>query len=383
MAFAATNNLFRTTISKANLWLCIALVAISAILEWSSFRYIKYLVSFLAIFIVISKQNSLKIHIPEAVYPFLLLISYGILNVYSANFGGIKDLFFIFSGVVVFLCIKKTYINLIHVNYLIFILFFLLTPDLASFSLNSFSLKDSTSFIDYETNISSILGMFALLALYHKNFFLLIFNILLMLVNMKRISLLALLVVLILWFIPKKISCIFLNKYSMVFINLMFLCLLYLFGKGYFDTYLQQILGMSSKWLSMGRTVLYQGVLNEMSTDFFSMIFGFGSGSAYPLTLHSLDFSDGVNYPNLHSDILKIFFEYGFVIFGIFFFFLYRTKHLFQKYLALYLNILFLCDNVLVFSHVLFFYFLIQMFYDLNSGHCNPNHRTIYIEVPG
>jgi len=72
----------------------------------------------------------------------------------------------------------------------------------------------------------------------------------------------------------------------------------------------------------------------------------------------------GVSLTNPHSDILKYFLEFGPLAFVLWIYGFYRL-HLYNRYtivLAVFLNVLFLSDNVSIYFSVMFLFYLLNVF---------------------
>src|SRR5690606_5333711 len=102
-----------------------------------------------------------------------------------------------------------------------------------------------------------------------------------------------------------------------------------------FDYFSQEYFGVSSSFLTMGRTALYDSVFSS-SRDYISMFFGSGPGTSYSIAAASIFVVDGK--VNLHSDVLKLYYELGIVVFLAFFFMTYKIRDL-RIYLFMYINI--------------------------------------------
>lgn len=365
------DNLYKFKLENLILMVTLLIVGVSAVMEHSPARYIKYLVPFYVVYASLLKKQQLVISLPKSIYPFLLLIFYAILNMFLITFLGIKDLFFISAGFVFFIFFYKNNISISKVNYFLLIIYILLQFNNFNFS-SSFSLKESTSFVIVESNYPTILGMFCLAAFLNKKWILFLLNIVLMILNMKRITLLAVIFALVGFSLPKKLKAIVFSPLMMVLINIAIVYLLILFTNGSFDAFFEKVFGMSSSWISQGRFSLYQGVVAKILANPMQLLVGFGAGTAYPLTMGVM--GDGIT--NLHSDILKILFEYGIFIFISFFFLLYKNTPINVRFIVFYFNLNLIVDNILIFSHILFFFFLIMNYYNIKNLKCKDIPRN-------
>ena len=166
-------------------------------------------------------------------------------------------------------------------------------------AVNSFEVHDLT----FATGIICIV-----LYLTHRNNYLyLIISLIIMFFGFKRIQLLTILICLATYIILKKIP--FKNKYKCMFsINI----LIIIFSFIYIVMIKTGLLFQLCNFLeieTMGRLTLYQWISNYF--EFSPLYFGLGIGSTFKMT--ELQTTWGIYA--LHSDILRMFVENGFIIF--------------------------------------------------------------------
>lgn len=353
--------------------------AISAIFINSTIRYIKYLIPVMLL-VTIPKNKRITLQLSELLNPFYLLIVYALVNSFQINVYGVKDIYFILSGLLFFILYRREWVNLEFVNIILILSYLILNNQNFNFAFNNFSLRYSTSFVIMEDNFSSIIGLFSIVTLIKKKWYLFFLNVLFMLIDMKRIVILSLIVVMLVMLFPKNIKRIVLNPKFMVLMNVFIIILLFGFSLGSLDDFVFSTFGMSPQWLSMGRNNLYKGVVTETMNNFYkTIIFGNGIGSAYQASINYLGY-----YTNLHSDILKIFFENGLIVFILFFYALHKTNNVFIKYFALYFNLNLSVDNLIIFSDFLFFYLLVIFQLKVESEtelNINSNQRLEFFKV--
>jgi hypothetical protein len=344
--------------------LSIVLVEVSAIYESTPFiKYVKYTVPFLAIGYLFFANTKYRIYLSsiKICFPFVFLILCAMLNSLQIDFNGLKDIFFIAASFILFAICKPKSTNLFKINFIFIFAYILLRFNNFDFQNGQISLLKSESFVIDEDNYSSLMGLFTIYSAYNGHILLFILNLALGLIDQKRIATLSVIIVLCIMPLQKRFKNSILNPIVMVLFNLILIVLLVLFTQKYFDPFINNILEIRPDVFAMGRNWIYKGVVDEIQNHtFHAVTIGFGWGSVYPLAIKS-----GVTLCNLHSDILKIFFENGAIVFIGFFYLLYNTKNRLVNLLSLYLNINFIADNILIFTHVMFFYFLLchQIYY--------------------
>ena len=143
---------------------------------------------------------------------------------------------------------------------------------------------------------------------------------------------------------------------GIAFLNLLFVILLIRIGSGHYDQLISISTGMSVDAVTMGRRVLYAQVLG-----FIQDISWLGIGLGKTTQILS---SIGYELQNLHSDLLKYFLEFGPILFGVWIYGLYRLNTLSPRLITMlvYLNILFITDNVSIYFNVMFLFYLLQAF---------------------
>lgn len=181
-------------------------------------------------------------------------------------------------------------------------------------------------------------------------------------IGWKRIQILSILFIIILWFISRKIQF---NKKMIKFISLFalagFLFYVFLIDSGYL-TKIINYLGINS----MGRIYYYE----EIAKYFDFNIFELGIGRNMVTTILTSPVHSYLNVAGVHNDILKYFAETGFIVFSLwilyFFYALptymlkqYGNVFLKQFYMFIsYIFILYLTDNVDIYYCTQYIYIL-------------------------
>jgi len=209
--------------------------------------------------------------------------------------------------------------------------------------------------------IFGILFLYYLMENEKKNMFI---SLLFCLLSFKRISLVGIVVSFLFWFFLRNKKDKIQNKpvrfsLLMVAVNFIFIMLCFQLVSGRYDEFISQYLGISTNQLLMGRYQLYKSVM-LLFGDIHLLGIGFGK---------TVDVLIKNDFPlkNFHSDILKNFLELGPILFFIWIFYFYYNNVMNFKLLviAVYLNMLFLSDNVFIYFEVMFLFYLLGMIYVL------------------
>lgn len=196
------------------------------------------------------------------------------------------------------------------------------------------------------------------------------------LISFKRIALLGVTLAFLTFFLlkrfyknPKHSRKVLL---AATFVNVFIVINLYLFSSGSYDDLIERVFGVSANYLSQGRYELYQGIFEEIHLSTLCVGLGFG------FITHYLTINDAF-LVNLHSDVLKIFLEFGapFFVFWIFQLYKKTSKELGLLIMTLYLNIMFLTDNVFIYFDVMLFYYLLVILIKQNSKKKNISPDTV------
>jgi hypothetical protein len=148
-----------------------------------------------------------------------------------------------------------------------------------------------------------------------------------------------------------------------VAVNLLFIKFTHLIVTGEFDAFVFEKTGFSTDRFTMGRKTFYSEAYEEAGTISWS---GLGLGKMDDILYNFY----GIPI-NLHSEVLKNYFEFGVIIFVVWLCLIFY-KNLFSNKAAvifLYFNILILTDNVFIYFEIMFyFYFFILIFLQQRSA---------------
>ncbi|WP_299127627.1 hypothetical protein [uncultured Winogradskyella sp.] len=312
------------------------------------FRYFKY-IGFPIFFILLNRYLKLK-NRPKYnrnTLAFVALILHSLMFYWlMPGSQGFLELIFIFSGISIWLFSWHTEVNFNLISYLSYFCFIVFYLGFANFdfSLTAF-LKSETS--DIEGGISFVFGF---LALYfwekkqHKHF---IINLILIILTLKRTVLIALVFVVLISVLPKKISKKIYNRWLAVTVNILVIFIFQLFAQGVFDDVIREVTNLSPGEFSSGRQYLFSKLFNLFDNSVSSLLFnGLGQGSV-PVLLS--DYMGQIFL--LHNDILKITFEHGYLFLVLFLSLFYKTNDARIFRLCVFLNIIYLTDNALIYQY--------------------------------
>lgn len=220
-----------------------------------------------------------------------------------------------------------------------------------------------TSTIDSESGLSFIFGIFFLHYLMEgkeKKYFWL--SLILCLVSFKRIAFVGILLCSLFWFFFRNHKRT-IAHHRLFFVsaiclgNILLVVAFYQLISGNYDEMILQYTGLSPNEFMMGRYNLYSSVLSFVGD---LQLFGIGFGKISQTLQDS-----GSALLNFHSDILKNFIELGPIFFLIWLFnFLYfNSINLKLFVMALFLNILFISDNVFIYFEVMFYFYIFAIVY--------------------
>ncbi len=340
------------------------------------FRYLKYIgIPFFLILVITNYKNFKFYGINDRVKPYLLLITVSIILYPLLTKQGIFELIFIFAGISMFIFLPDIKININALNYFSIFLFILLYLGGGSydFSLEAFYKSNTSS---TEGGYSFIFGFFAIYYWEQRKFSKFLINLLFIVLSLKRIVFLGVIVVIILSVLPKKISNILTHKILLIGANLSFILITQMLTAGSFDENIRKHTGIGTGEFTSGRTFLYSLVLDKDVFSGRNMFLGIGQGG----TSNILEKHFEHNFL-LHNDILKIVVEHGYLIFIVFFWLLYETKDEKILRLTIFLNLLYLTDNALIYQVVYLMYFVLSYLYikESESDYCEQTEPTFRV----
>lgn len=359
------------------LWVLCLLIGTSAIATnmGSVLRYTKYLIP--PVFLIIAFFGIRKLKIYATPLKNLLLFSGLILlNLLVSVIGfDLSFRFFeeallillpILSIIIITTVIKKPVGTILDALFIVYAIIFVVSNISFFFNvdiINDFILALKTSTLKTESWMAFPFGLFTIFYIVEKRKKRAILSILLFLLAFKRISILGpLLGLLVYWFFSirnKKAS----NKknvyYWFIFLNIALLIIIFNFIEGNFDQLITDVTGISPNWFTQGRLRVYTDTIDHFSSNFM-----FGNSLGSTNLFLSANFE---NISFLHSDILKIIVEMGFVSYLIWVFGFFKINLVSKKVIPflIFMNLLFLSDNVFIYFDTLFIFYLLIIYYSL------------------
>lgn len=280
------------------------------------------------------------------VLPLVFLSIYSLLQFWNMSQRTLLEAGLLLLGILCFTFRKAYQVNIKLINIIIGIVLLFNIINRNHFDINYSNYINSD--IGYEANmISFILPFFFYYWMRKKDFLFVLIDISLVLMSGKRIALLACFVG-FLYFILRR----WLEKswfpYFMVGLNLFYLFVSFLLAYDYFDNLVFQWFDMSINQFTMGRFELYKIVFERIKIfDDYKWLYGIGLGNVeqYIKIGHT---------SILHNDILRVFCEFGIVVFILFFYLIYKVQYTYQWGYILIWNILLMTDNTLIYVPVVF-----------------------------
>lgn len=321
-------------------------------------RYLKYLIPPICLIYALAAKSRLQLNDP-GVRAFTFLAVYTLVMVPFGNKYGLHDAYFYLTFLAPFAVGLKPEIKVETLFFILCAVFFSVQlPKVMSGGL-AYSLIDSSSAFEDHT-FSFVIGLFAVFFLISGKRSLFIIAILLAALSLKRISLLAIALCAIAYlFMGKSKKPLSALVIVAVVGNCLYVAFSYFVTTAAFNDLSVQYFGVNASHLTMGRNTLYSQVFYDASSSIINKLFGHGAGDSYLVAATSIFVQNGK--VNLHNDILKIYYELGWVALITFIAILYRYKTK-AIYLALYLNVIFLTDNISTYPLVVFV-FLALCFY--------------------
>jgi len=323
--------------------------------------YLKYLVYTLpyVIFLVWLLQMKYRLYPSRHTLPFLLLLGMAVFSIGKSDYNTIRQGGFILTYTAVFvLCdFRKIGFNVLYINALFVGLFVVrMFTELLVVASGTFEYSIIESHSSLESGYAFIFGLFTLYYLVKKRYLLVLINLVLACLTLKRIVLVGIMASVMVWFIPRKVRRVFLNPYVVTVCVLLLMYFSIEMTRGSYDRFIVDLTGMSLNHLLQGRQDMWLRVLQKIDFNYFDYLF-YGVGLGQTRTVISEIFHQNTI---LHSDFLAIMLEYGIVTMCGFCILLNIQKSDEERLLALFLTILFLTDNVLSYVYVMLPYLLLQ-----------------------
>lgn len=301
-------------------------------------------------------------------YIFFLSILSIVISLVSEDF--IQNQLFFLSKELIFICIPILSILLIDKNnflvpeifikinligltvYQVFAI--LLHPQSKIFvSISDFILNGVKS--EVEGSLAFIYGLIVLYLYLNSKYRAFLISLFFLFLFGKRIVFFGIIISVILdFFLLRRIS--FKKLRVLLFSGFMLLtCLVVLFASRYFDNFFLDKFGLSLNAVTKGRSGLLNSIFEKL--DYYSVFFGKGFGYTTAFLVNS-----GAQTNLVHSDLFRILVEFGFIGICTFYIFFYRNLHLKHNIVfAFFFLIQSVSDNIMIYSHVMFYYFIILL----------------------
>ena len=337
-------------VSHLVFWFAFGSALISATLP--PLRYFYLLTPFLVIIALLADGKG---RMPEEIRMYVVFLLGGLLFSPLSGKEGMRDLFLAFAGISVGLLSSVPRVKLRTIVLASFIgtmAFFAMFGQLKT-AIKTFSFVNSQSALESAT--AFYMGAFAVFALYRRQWLLYAFCLFGTVIFLKRIALLGALAAGVVYLMGEKRTRWLLHPVTMIIVNLVIVMVTMAYALGYFDYYIQHYTNYSANALGQGRQTFLRVPSREVVEHWYRFLFiGKGAGSVYDLT-HLTMIMDGSGKINLHSDLMKIVYEYGFLWFMVVIGVMYSVKGFRAKLIAVFINVLFVTDNSLIYYLLIFY----------------------------
>jgi len=325
-------------------------------------RYVKYIVPIVAMLASRSLIKFSTICITRITKPyFFLIVLFLFQSILFPRIDGWKDIYFLCVYIFPFILFKDGFIGInqilvFKILLIIFCIKFVILPH------NRVSLTESTGIM--EGTEAFIFGVFSLYFIIEKKFRWYALSLVIVFISMKRIVLFGVLVCSLSVITYDHVGRFLIGQLSLFFIGIILGVVVVLFGMGMFDVYIYEVTGLSANQLAMGRLNIYSHVIKGIVNNPLILIYGAGVGSSYQLVGLATSGADS----NLHSDLLKIIYEGGAGVYSLFIWLLSNSLTGKNKCIILYVILMFVSDNIIIYGQVMFFVLLLSYSLEYNSS---------------
>jgi len=343
-------------------------------------RYLRYFLPVIPFLFFLSSKKELTLDMSVFKYYAIFIFMYSCIvlllflqNIFftTLSYRFVPNAIFILSPLL-FIVVGAHYFNKNYIDryvYLIllvniFLFFYEEGSDLLNVLTDLSILKSAfiTSIIPTESNLAYVFGFLAIyFFITNKNIALKIIPVIFFFLCFKRIAIVAVLLCIVLYYVLNYFNVsVAKHRTKLAFlgvlINFLYVRITAMIVSGTFDKLVMDATGFSTDRFLMGRKQFYTQVFSRAQSNWF----GLGLGKVDDIMF------DYMKFPiNLHSEVLRVFFEFGVIVFVVWLFVLFY-QNLFSNKSAVFLvyfNILILTDNVFVYFDVMvYFYFFILIF---------------------
>jgi len=333
----------------------VVFVAMIASVAIPPLRYLNYLLPMIGLLLILANRG---MHIPDLARPYLVIFLASLVLMPFANSEGVKDIYLILTG------LTAALVGFRQLWLWRTILIAVLLGLAANFALvgafngwnavlSHFTFDVAASRSTLESGFSYVFGLLAVWAAYTRRWRSFAVALVFAVLTLKRIVMLGILIGLVVQFMPRTVMLRLLKPVPMMMANALFLFLILSYGSGNFDAIIRELTDQSANQFGMGRQVLYSYVVSDFFREPWRFLFmGMGPGEAYDVLKGSMSW---VRKENLHGDTLKILYEYGGLVLGVFIWMLYSSRRPGVLLIALYTNVLLLTDNTLIYPFYIYF----------------------------
>ncbi|NBD19461.1 hypothetical protein GTZ97_02075 [Aquabacterium fontiphilum] len=330
-------------------WFALVAALISATLP--PFRYFFLLTPFLVVIALLADGAG---KLPEEMWVYVAFLLGGLIFLPLAGKEGMRDLFLAFAGISVGFLASVPKIRLWTIALLTFgstMAFFAMFGNWRDFLQFDFMASHSP----FESATAFYMGAFAVFAVYRRQWLLYLFCLVCTVFFLKRIALVGALLVGLLFLLGEKRTRWFLNPLFMVPANLLVIGLTMAYALGVFDYEIMRWTNQSANAFGQGRQTFLSVPSREIVEEWGRfLVMGKGAGAVYDLTL-SVGVMDGADKINLHSDLMKLLYEYGLLWYMVVIGVMYSVRSFRAKLLAVFINVLFVTDNSLIYYLLIFY----------------------------
>lgn len=336
-------------VSHLVFWFAFASALISATLP--PFRYFYLVTPFLVVLALLADGRGV---FPEEVRVYVFFLLGGVLFAPLGNKEGMRDLFLTFSGISVGFLVSVPRIRLqtiVATTFLGTMAFFVMFGHIKDIVKFNFMASESA----LESSSAFYMGAFAVFAAYRRRWLLYIFCVLATVLFLKRIALLAALAAGFICLLGERRTRWLLNPLTMIIANLAIILVTIAYALGYLDYYILHYTDYSANALGQGRQTALRQPSSEIVDQWWRFLFvGKGAGAVYDV-MHRATMMSSAGKANLHSDLMKIVYEYGFFWYALIIGAMYSVRGFRAKLLAVFINVLFITDNSLIYYLLIFY----------------------------
>lgn len=316
-------------------------------------RYLAYGVPLLVLLTCMADR---KVNLGDETKPFLVILMAGLVLGPLANNEGWKDLFFVFAGVSVAMLSKVPNISLWRL-FLWLMLGFAFQFGLFGTYKQGIHFDIMNSESTFEGNFSFAFAVLVPFAMAQRNYLLAFLSLAMSVLTLKRIAVLAALASSVMVLLGPRRGRLLLNSPVMLGLNAFVLIADMAYTSGALDYLIQHLTGQSSNALGQGRQSMHRYVVKDLLDSPWAGFIGHGMGAVYTIAERGFGVYEKVN---LHSDLLKLSYEVGYIVTAVVVWLMYSSRHYMVRVGFFFQNILFFTDNTLIYFFLTFLLFTLM-----------------------